>query len=185
MVKNLPAIQETWVRLLGQEDPLEKVMATHSSIFAWRIPWSEQPGRLQSTGSQRVGHDWATEHNTKLVAAILASINKICMQLGDIFLKWAGILFLNSFEGRVFCGCRGLHQKIPLHQLLQRSAHRSHALPLFLDLIIMSLYIKNKSGIGRRKRHVHFQKMGNLLSTNQPIKQCYTYENILVSKKKK
>ena len=59
MVKNLPAMQETWVRSLGQEDPLEKEMATHSSIFAWKIPKTEETGRLQSIGSQRVGHDWA------------------------------------------------------------------------------------------------------------------------------
>ena len=51
---------ETWVRSLGREDPLEKEMATHSSILAWRIPWTEEPGGLQSMGSQRVGHDWAT-----------------------------------------------------------------------------------------------------------------------------
>ena len=57
MVKNLPAIQETWVQFLGQEDPLEKGMATHSSILAWRILWIEEPGGLQSTGSQRVGHN--------------------------------------------------------------------------------------------------------------------------------
>ena len=57
MVKNLPAMQETWVQSLGQEDPLEKGMATHSSILAWRIPSSEEPGGLQSIGSQRVGHD--------------------------------------------------------------------------------------------------------------------------------
>ena len=56
-VKRLPATQETWVRSLGQEDPLEKEMTTHSSILAWRIPWTEKPGRLQSMGSQRVGHD--------------------------------------------------------------------------------------------------------------------------------
>ena len=56
-VKNLPAIQKTWVRSLGGEDPLEKGMATHSSILGWRIPWTEEPGRLQSMGSQRVGHD--------------------------------------------------------------------------------------------------------------------------------
>ena len=49
--------QETWVRSLGQEDPLEKEVATHSSIFAWEIPWTEEPGWLQSMGSQRVGHD--------------------------------------------------------------------------------------------------------------------------------
>ena len=56
-VKNLPAMQEMWVRSLGQEDSLEEDVATHSSILAWRIPWTEEPGRLQSTGSQRVGHD--------------------------------------------------------------------------------------------------------------------------------
>ena len=72
MVKNLPAMRETWVWSLGQEDTLglvkgmatllhlEKGMATHSSILAWRIPWTEEPGRLQSMGSQRVRHDWVT-----------------------------------------------------------------------------------------------------------------------------
>ena len=56
-IKRLPAMQETWVRSLGWENPLEKEMATYSSILAWRIPWTEEPGRLQSTGLQRVGHD--------------------------------------------------------------------------------------------------------------------------------
>ena len=55
--KNLPAMQETWVQSLVWEDPLEKGMATHSSILAWRIPWMEEPGRLQSIGLQRVGRD--------------------------------------------------------------------------------------------------------------------------------
>ena len=57
MVKNLPAMWDTQVRSLGQEDPLEKGAATHASILAWRIPWTEEPGRLQSIGSQRVGQD--------------------------------------------------------------------------------------------------------------------------------
>ena len=57
MVKNPSALQETWVQSLGWEDPLEKEMATHSSVLAWRIPWMEEPGGLQSMGSQRVGHD--------------------------------------------------------------------------------------------------------------------------------
>ena len=56
-VKHLSTVQETQVQSLGREDPLEKEMATHSSILAWRIPWAEEPGGLQSTGSQRVGHD--------------------------------------------------------------------------------------------------------------------------------
>ena len=59
-IKRLPAMQETQARSLGWEDPLEKEMATHSSILAWRIPWTEEPDGLRSMGSQRVGHDWAT-----------------------------------------------------------------------------------------------------------------------------
>ena len=57
LVKNPPAVQETWVQSLGWEDPLEEDMATHSRILAWRIPCLEEPGRLQSTGSQRVRHE--------------------------------------------------------------------------------------------------------------------------------
>ena len=57
MANNLPAMQETWVQFLGQEDPLEKGMVTHSSILDWRIPWTEKPGGLQSMGSQRVRHN--------------------------------------------------------------------------------------------------------------------------------
>ena len=57
LVKNSPAMQETWVRFLGREDPLKKEMATCSSILAWRIPWTEEPGMLQSMGLLRVGHD--------------------------------------------------------------------------------------------------------------------------------
>ena len=57
MVKNSPTVQETWVRFLGWEDPLEKEVATHSSVLAWEILWTEEPGGLQPRGSQRVGHD--------------------------------------------------------------------------------------------------------------------------------
>ena len=56
-VKRLPSVQETWVRSLGGEDPLEKEMATHASILAWKTPWMEKPGGLQSMESQRIGHD--------------------------------------------------------------------------------------------------------------------------------
>ena len=56
-VKNLPAMRETWVQSLGWEDPLEEGMATHSSVLVWRIPWTEQPGRPPSLGSQRVRHN--------------------------------------------------------------------------------------------------------------------------------
>ena len=60
MVKDLPVMQETWVRSLGWEDPLEKGMATHSSSLAWRIPQTEEPGGLQSMGLQRIKYDWVT-----------------------------------------------------------------------------------------------------------------------------
>ena len=65
LVKNLPAMQETWISTLGPEDPLEKKMATHSSILAWEIPWTEKPGGLQFVGLQRVGHEASLR--TKLV----------------------------------------------------------------------------------------------------------------------
>ena len=61
--KNTPAKQEMWVQSLGREDPLEKGMATHSSILAWRIPWTEEPDRLSFMGSQIVGHNWETNCN--------------------------------------------------------------------------------------------------------------------------
>ena len=61
VVNHLPAMQETWVPSLGQEDPLEQEMATHSSILAWEISWTEEPGGLQSMGSQRVGHNLVTK----------------------------------------------------------------------------------------------------------------------------
>ena len=63
-VKSLLEMQKTWVRSLGGEDPLEKGMVTHSNILAWKIPWTEEPGRLQSMGLQRVEHEWATNTST-------------------------------------------------------------------------------------------------------------------------
>ena len=73
MVKNLPAIQETWIQSLGQEDALQKGMATHSHILTWRIPWTEEPGGLQSMGLQRVGHDW-TQTTRKPSLAFLSCL---------------------------------------------------------------------------------------------------------------
>ena len=64
MVKNLPTMWETWVWYLGWEDPLEEGMVTHASILAWRIPWTKEPDKLQSLGSQRVRHDWVTDTHT-------------------------------------------------------------------------------------------------------------------------
>ena len=74
-VKHLPTTQEAWVQSLSQEDLLEKEMATHSSILAWKIPWMEEPDRLQSKGSQRVGHDWATSFSLNLSFTFQDSCN--------------------------------------------------------------------------------------------------------------
>ena len=84
-LKRLPAMQETRVRSLGREDPLEKKMSAHSSILAWRIPGREEPGRLQSTGLQRVGHDWATS---------------LSHYRTDLYLKkkWEGTEFIYPFN---------------------------------------------------------------------------------------
>ena len=70
MVKHLPAMWETWVQSLGWEDPLEKEMAMHSSMLAWKIPWTEEPGGLQSMESQRIGHDF--------FQIVLAKTSRVC-----------------------------------------------------------------------------------------------------------
>ena len=77
-LKHLPPMQETWVRSLGREDPLEKEMATPSSILAWRIPWTEEPGRLQSTGLQRVRRDWATSPSPSPMLPQWSSLTSTC-----------------------------------------------------------------------------------------------------------
>ena len=85
-VKNLPAMQETqetWVRSLSQEDPLEKGMVTHSSVLAWRVSWTEEPGELQSIGSQRIRHDWTHIYliNTYVFSSFLSLIIYISIAL--------------------------------------------------------------------------------------------------------
>ena len=86
MVKNLPGVWETWVRSQGLEDPLEKEMAIYSNILAWEIPSTEEPGLLQSMGSQRVGHDWAT--NTCIIRTVyLVTVDKNPVQMKSIELS--------------------------------------------------------------------------------------------------
>ena len=94
MVKNLPVcrfflqMQETWVPSLGQEDPLKKRMAICFSILAWRIPWTEEPGELQYTGSQRVGHNWVTKTHTHTHTYLLS----ICLPV------YQSVLFFSHFK---------------------------------------------------------------------------------------
>ena len=80
MVKSLPAMQDTQVRSLGQENPLETEMATHSSILAWKIPWMEEPGSIQAMGSQRVGQDWAINSFISLHPRIQPTLGRVTPQ---------------------------------------------------------------------------------------------------------
>ena len=100
-LKRLPAMRETRVRPLGWEDPLEKEMATHSSILAWRIPWTEEPGRLQSMGSQRVGYDFTFTFPS-------LSVSCLCENLPSCFIGYLlGVpSFLESgYQEPVFPWC--------------------------------------------------------------------------------
>ena len=95
MEKNLPAMQETWVQSLGQEDPLEKEMETHSSILAWRIPWTERLGRLQPMGSQRVGRHWLHVHMFQVYwenSLLKGSVWGLYLKSENSFLKWEQLL---------------------------------------------------------------------------------------------
>ena len=98
-LKRLPGMWETWVWSLGWKDPLEKEMATHSSILAWRIPWMEELGGLQSMGSQRVGHNWATSVSLSLSLLLTA----ICKAYSDSHFAFLHLLFLGMVFIPVFC----------------------------------------------------------------------------------
>ena len=104
-VKHLPAMWETWVRSLGQEDPLEKKMAAHSSTLAWKIPRMEETGRLQSMGSKRVGHDSATSLQLHMVKA--RSVFKFLFVFLPLFFGGAaqhgGSLFPEHVQSRASC----------------------------------------------------------------------------------
>ena len=86
-VKHPPAVWETQVRSLGWEDPLEKEMPTHSRTLAWKIPWTEEPGRLQSMGLQRVGHDWATSFSLSYFICVVKICDPFHFSFFHIFLS--------------------------------------------------------------------------------------------------
>ena len=118
MVKKLPAMWETWVWSLGQEDPPEKGMATHSSILAWEIPWTEQPGGLPSTGSQRVRHDWATDTVTFTVTPYPSSPKQVSLLQSPSRHTWEDLPPKSKgtcwhLANRLSLACSG-----PRHQLL-------------------------------------------------------------------
>ena len=130
MVKHLPAMRETQVQPLGRGDPLEKEMATHSSTIAWKIPWTEEPGRLQSMGSQRVRHDWVTSLHFNVLFRASVSLWIFCLDdlpidihgcLNALFYYAAvnlSLMFLNSCFMYLFvaildaCACMLIHSVV-------------------------------------------------------------------------
>ena len=104
--------RQTWVRSLGQEDPLEEEMATHSSILAWRLPWTEEPDGFQSMGLQRVGYDWSdlahiNKRRIKCNSKVLVGISLEVVKLFSWKICWKLIVHLNSFclvEVHISCG---------------------------------------------------------------------------------
>ena len=123
MVKNLPAMWETWVRFLCREDLLEKRMATHSSTLAWRIPWTEEPGGLQSMGSQRVWHDWATNTFTSLSFSRLfpqgsstLPVNPVLPSWGFISILHPRLTFLSKAHTLDFLGVQWLRILLPMQR---------------------------------------------------------------------
>ena len=101
-IKCLPITRETWVQYLGQGDPLEKAMAPHSSTLARKIPWTEEPGRLQSMGSQRVGQDWVTSLSFFLLKQHLKIISWCKLGKCHTFLLWASPALLCLSLGQHF-----------------------------------------------------------------------------------
>ena len=132
VVKRRPAMQETWVRSLGREDPLGKEMATHSSTLAWKIPWTEEPGRLQSMGSQRLGQDWVTELNWSYSSEDWKSRIKVTTRL---------------VSGKTFLVCRWLssgssHDLGSVHILRSRETKREGTLVSLLLIRTLFLAIR-------------------------------------------
>ena len=117
-------MQETWVRFLGWEDSLEEGMATHSSTPAWRVPWTEEPGGLQSTGSQRVGHDRATKQQTVIdLTQINESFGSLVTFKMVLFIYW--LCSGSSLLHGLFSSCSGFSS--PWLPLLQSTGSRVEA----------------------------------------------------------
>ena len=106
-VKSLPAMLETWVQSLVQEDPLEKGMTTHASILAWRIPWTEEPGVVQSMGSQRVRHDWVMNSFTSIYSYYIGYIPSAVQSILKSILYlivWGGSIGMGQWEESILIG---------------------------------------------------------------------------------
>ena len=167
--KDLPTMRETWFWSLGQEDLLEKVMATHSSILAWRIQWTEEPGELQSMESQRVRHNWVSKTltsnnfnmNHTLIIPLLLKENRICHLIPPLGLDEDDEIlkrFVNPFPPMY----PSIHYKLNIFYLLPVMLHKYFTFCLQCSMNALSLIAINvyESGI----------KLGNFLILNNSYK---------------
>ena len=150
-VKNPPAMWQTWVRSLGWEDLLEMGMATHSSILAWRIPWTEEPGQLQSIGSQRVGHDWATKHIYNIIKYNIIYNRDLLYSTGNYIQYFTTVNYEKEYEKEYICVKRNhfaVHLKLTQHcesTILQLKTNKKEAnLRLFEYLHLSSIQADSK-----------------------------------------
>ena len=172
MVKRLPTMWETRVQSLGQEELLEKEMAPHSSILAWKIPWTEEPGRLQSMRSQRVRHDWATSLQNKTKPVLLKSLKggtvlrkwllihseyvlKICQRSSSSLTHWTAKKFPKHFyyEPKCLLGFSSVAQSCPtLCDLMDCSLPGSSVHGIFQARVLEWVAI-SFSKVGLRKHY--------------------------------
>ena len=133
-VKRLSTMWETWVQSLGGEDPLEKEMAPHSSTLGWKIPWTEERGRLQSMGSQRVGHDWATsvsvsftEKHLHLLMYPTSNFSPVLLRMGE---SWLVLDTIRLFMDHTFIGRWDLKRNCQQGKNNGWAQSSSHLVPL-------------------------------------------------------
>ena len=147
MVKHLPKMQETGIRTLGQKDPLENEMATYSSILAWKIPWMGEPGSLNSTGSQRIGHNWTTS-----LSFLESRIDLICLQDRRILLD------VLPFNSKVMFSCLRMKsyklwelRTIKINdQIIDKNCH----------IIWLHQMLKEKLGLSRKRKEMEAEEGG-------------------------
>ena len=168
---------ETWIRSLGREDPLEKGTATHSSILAWKIPWTEEPGRLQSTGSQRVRHDWATSLHFHRVFDVVSKRHhqtKIGFEFFFVMGVKIRVFFFLHMDRRLFCNhfLRGVKKNTVFAPLYCLCFLVKDQLTVFMWVFLSSLFCS----IDRLGCHkVHWPTQYFVFSFTNTIPHCLDY----------
>ena len=142
MIKNLPAVQDIWVWSLGQEDPLEEGMASHSCVLGWRIQRIEEPGGLQSMGSQRVRHNWATKHTHRVLVSLATTQLSHCRAKAIVDNIWRMCVWLCS-------------STFYLEERAEWARFEPWAICWFLGKIMSLYYLKLLNGFPLQQKEIH------------------------------